>query len=821
LLAVLDWHLQRAPDRAQIVHLGDTQEQRITYRELAESARRVARGLQRRGLEKGQSVAIMLPTGCEYFHVYFGILLAGGVPVPIYPPARAAQLEEHVRRHARILANAEAVILVTIARAKLVARVLQAHVPTLRDVVEADQLSHGEGAPYAVPVEPGDVAFIQYTSGSTGDPKGVVLTHANLLANIRAMGKALRVDRDDVFVSWLPLYHDMGLIGGWLSTMYYGMTLVVMSPLAFLARPSRWLHAISTYRGTLSAAPNFAYELCASRVHDDELEGLDLGSWRLALNGAEPVLPETIDRFVARYSGRGLRPEAMMPVYGLAECSVGLAFPPPGRGPRIDVVDRDLFSRQRRAQPARHDDAHPLRFVCCGSAIPGHALRVVDERGVDQPERVEGRVLFRGPSATAGYRGNPQASAQLIRDGWLDTGDHGYLAEGELYLTGRAKDIVIRAGRNVYPHEVEEAVGELAGVRKGCVAVFGSTDPKSGTERLVVLAETRETDAGARERIRAAISTTALDTLGEPLDLVVLAAPHTVLKTSSGKVRRAACRELFETGRLATSAAGARLQILRVAAHAAWPMARRFLRGVGETAFAARGWLVFACVAPLAWCVVALAPQPRIAWASARLFARFALAASGLRLRVSAERRLSPDRACVVVSNHASYLDGIVMVAAIPSPCRFVAKRELLSNPVSRVFLSRLGAVFVERFEAHQSVRDAASLERCVRAGQSLIVFPEGTFRRAPGILAFRLGAFVVAANSAAPVVPVALRGTRTALPDGRWLPSRATIEVVVGPAAEPRADAPDAFTAALALRDAARAHIVAHAGEPDLDTRA
>ncbi len=822
LLDVLDWRLAREPDRVEIVHLADAGDEAISFRELAESARRVACGLQARGLEKGQTVAIMLPTGSAYFHVYFGIMIAGGVPVPIYPPARASQIEEHVRRHQRILANAGAVMLVTVAQARLVARVLQAQLPAMREVVDADELLRAQGTPHPVPVEPADIAFIQYTSGSTGDPKGVVLTHANLLANIRAMGKALRVTPDDVFVSWLPLYHDMGLIGGWLATMYYGVTLVVMSPLAFLSRPSRWLRAISEHRGTLSAAPNFAYELCAKRIDDDELAGLDLSSWRLVLNGAEPVLPETIERFVARFAPHGLNPQAFTPVYGLAECSVGLAFPEPGTGPRIDAVDRVAFATDRRAQPASPGDAHALRFVSCGRAIPGHELRVVDDRDRDLPDRVEGRLLFRGPSATAGYRDNPAATQALIRDGWLDSGDRAYLAEGDLYLTGRVKDIVIRAGRNVYPHEVEEAVGEVAGVRKGCVAVFGSTDPASGTERLIVLVETRETDPAVRERLSTAIRERTVDTLGEPADAIVLAPPHTVLKTSSGKIRRAACRELFEAGRVGAGASAVRWQIVRVAARAVVPALRRALRRLGEIAFGVRAWVVFSLLTPPAWIACALAPTPRAAWRVCGAFARTLLRATGTPLVVTGREHLQRDRACIVVANHASYLDGVVMVAALPGPFAFVAKRELLDNWVARIFLQSLGAIFVERFEAHQSVRDAERLQGAVREGRSLLFFPEGTFRRTPGLLQFRLGAFVVAANSGVEVVAVAVRGTRAALADERMMPTRATIEVrVAAPIAPPIAPAPDptdAFTTAIALRNAARAHIVAHSGEPDLE---
>ena len=358
LLDVLDWYDRRNPDRVAIQIYGN--DERIattfTYAGLAQGARTVATGLQARGLQPRQTVALMLPTGADYFLGFFGILLAGGVPVPIYPPVRPSQLEEHLRRHARLLSNAQTVALITVPEAKLVARLLQSQVEELRHVVTVADLQGPSATWNPVPVRATDLAFLQYTSGSTGDPKGVMLSHANLLANLRAMGRHLAASSDDVFVSWLPLYHDMGLIGACLGTLYHAFPLVVMSPLSFLARPVRWLRAIHRHRGTLSAAPNFAYELCWRGIQDHELEGLDLSSWRMAANGAEPVSPTTVERFIARFGRYGFRPEAMAPVYGLAECSVGLALQPPGRAPIFDSVQRAVFMANGRAEPADAGD---------------------------------------------------------------------------------------------------------------------------------------------------------------------------------------------------------------------------------------------------------------------------------------------------------------------------------------------------------------------------------------------------------------------------------------------------------------------------------
>ncbi|MCS6287760.1 MAG: AMP-binding protein [Nitrospira sp.] len=816
LLEVIDWHVHRQPNRIQVIYTSESGEQPITCRDLAQASERVAAGLQHRGLEAGQSVAIMLPTCPEYFPVYVGILLAGGIPVPIYPPAHLAQVEEHVRRHVGILCNARAILLVTIPEARAVAWLLRVHVPSLGTVVSAQELLRSRESLTRVPVAAQDVAFIQYTSGSTGDPKGVVLTHANLLANIRAMGQAIGLRPDDVFVSWLPLYHDMGLIGAWLGTLYFGIPLVVMSPLAFLARPVRWLQAIHAYRGTLSAAPNFAYELCVKKIGDEELAGLDLSSWRLAFNGAETVLPETLTRFGKCFAQYGFHSEALTPVYGLAECSVGLAFPPSGRGPLIDRVQRESFTRTGRAVPAAPDNASPLCFVSCGRPLPGHELRIVDAFGHELGERQEGRLEFRGASATRGYFNNPQATSQLFRDGWLDSGDRGYIAGGEVFLTGRVKDIVIRGGRNIYPHEVEEAVGEIPGVRKGCVVVFGSPDPASGTERLVVLAETRESDQQERHQLREAINAAVVGVLGEPADQVALAPPRTVLKTSSGKLRRAATRALFEAGLAGEHRRVGWWQVASLAAGAVIPQLQRWAARAADVFFAAWAWLVFWLVAPVIWLVTILTPRPSWAWAVGRVGAQLLIRLTAMPFTMRGLENLPRGTPCVLVVNHASYLDGVVLVAALPEQFGFVAKRELLEPFIPRVYLQRLGAEFVERFAAHESVQDARRLEGVLRAGRALVFFPEGTFTRLPGVKPFRMGAFVVAANTGIPVVPVAICGTRSILRDGQWWPRHGAITITFGAPLLPVADARDAFAAAVVLRDAARAHILRHCGEPD-----
>jgi acyl carrier protein len=813
---LLAWHVERQPDFAHITICGDGADEIVTYEQLWREAHSIAGGLQRQGIRLGDTVALMLPTSRDYFCAFFGVLVAGAVPVPLYPPTRLGQIEEHVRRHAGILTNAGAIILITTADMRRLAAVLRVHAPSLRRITTNEELRSLQAAPTRVTPNAGSTALLQYTSGSTGQPKGVVLTHENVLANISALGAALGVSSDDVFVSWLPLYHDMGLIGAWLGTLYFGMQLVIMSPLSFLTRPVRWLEAIHRYGGTLSAAPNFAYELCLKRVTDEELAGLDLSTWRIAMNGAEAVMPETLPRFRDRFARCGFRATAMTPVYGLAECSVGLTVPPLERGPLIDAIEREPFMHGGVASPVCPNAVNPLRFVSCGLPIPGYQVRIVDDAGRELGERREGRLEFRGPSATRGYFRNSAATEKLIRDGWLDSGDRAYVAQGEIYVTGRIKDIIIRAGRHIYPEELEAAIGAIAQIRKGCVAVFGSVDKALGTERVTVLAETRVEDAARRAALRQAIIDTVMNLIGEPPDEVVLAAPHTVLKTSSGKIRRAASREAYESGRGRSAPRSTWLQFLHLSLGAIRPASRRVLRRAADLLYGTWFWATLAVLGGATFLLAVLPLPTKVVWSISHRAARLLIRLTGIPFRVYGEEHLRSKARRIIVANHSSYLDGLFVVAALPDPCRFVVKRELERAPVLGRFLRRINAVFVERFDTRTSVEDARHLADLAAHGKSFIFFPEGTFTRAPGLMSFHLGAFSVAVGTGLSVLPIALHGTRALLRDERWLPHRATVALHIGQPIAP-SHARDPFLATVELRDAARRSIREHCGEPDL----
>jgi 1-acyl-sn-glycerol-3-phosphate acyltransferase len=810
LTEVLDWHVKEHGERVHAVLWHDIGvETKLTYRELADRARVAAQGLMRAGLQPGERVAIMLPTGFEFFAAFFGVLYAGGVPVPIYPPARPSQIEEHLNRQAGILRNAGASLLIAPPEASAIARLVKLQVEGLRDVVSPESLSQGR-ASEGPGVPPAATALIQYTSGSTGDPKGVVLSHANVLANIRAMGGAMDASPADVFVSWLPLYHDMGLIGAWLGSLYYAARLVVMSPLTFLVRPEQWLWAIHYHRATLSASPNFGYGLCLNKIDDDAIKGLDLGSLRMVFNGAEAVSPDIIRQFTARFAKYGFKAEALVPVYGLAENAVGLAFPARVRAPVIDRVDRAALSGRARAVPAASGDANALEIVACGSPLPGHEIRIVGATG-ELGEREEGQLQWRGPSATQGYFDNPAKTRELFDGDWLNSGDRAYIAGGDVYITGRSKDIIIRAGRNIYPTEIEEAAGDVPGIRKGCVVAFGSQDPARGTERVILLAETRETDAANLNALRERVEDAVTPLLDAAPDEIVLVPPQTIPKTSSGKLRRNAARELFEQGRLLDRPQPLWLQMLRFGASGVTQRLRRALRTASEYLYAVWWWSVIVLAGAFLFVATLVIPSPARRWAVVRKTSQAALWLTGIRLDMTGA--WPREKNVIIVANHASYLDALVLAAVIPGEPAFIAKKELETQVFAGTYLRQLGTLFVNRADAEGGVEDTNKALEAARAGRMLVFLPEGTFTRAPGLLPFRLGAFVIAARENLKVLPVTLQGTRSILRGGHWLPRRGTVAVRVGSLVS--ADGDD-FAAAIRLRDRVRAEILQNCGEPD-----
>ena len=781
---VLRRHADLEGDRVHIHLVGEDAAVRdISYGELLSRASEVAAGLRASGLGRDETVAIMLPTSAEFFYAFFGVMLAGGIAVPIYPPARPDKVEEYVRRQVTILRNAGVRFLISFERVKAVSRIMQLSISSLIDVVTVDGLRDaalGAGTKVTTAsVEPSNTAFIQYTSGSTGDPKGVVLSQANVLANVRGIGWAVRFRPDDIVVTWLPLYHDMGLIGSWLFSVYFGAPITILSPLAFLTRPERWLWALHDSKGTLCPAPNFSYELCARKIPDHAITGLDLSAWRVAINAGEAVLPDTLARFAKRFGPYGFRPESYVPCYGLAESSVALTFPPINRRPVIDTIRRHLFETEGRALPALGSDAadpRVLRFVANGVPLPGHEVRIADDQGREAGERVQGRVLFRGLSRAAGYYGNPEATKAVIdEDGWMDSGDLGYWANGELFVTGRRKDCIIKSGRNILPQEVETAAAEVPGVRKGCVAAFGVVDANTGTERLVLFAETRATDRAERQRIEAEVVKSVDAVLGIPPDTVVLVPPQSIPKTSSGKIRRNDTRNFYLRGEPNGESPPPWLQVVRLWREnlATWGGLR--IAAAGASVHRAYASGVLFTTATLAGALVRFAPDRKAAARVVQAAARALLRLTGERVVVqSADRVRLDNRAmwsepAVVFANRAGHRDPLVLAATLPSSFLIADGSAIASLPSKmRSLLDPLvvpplnGDAVPRRGTLRQRIRRA--LER----GHSVLVLPDGP----PGVPAslsrFRLDALHAALDTGSSICAVGVLGTSGILQQSR-----------------------------------------------------
>lgn len=498
-------------------------ETRLSFAELRERAGAMARGLRASGLAPGDRALVVLPREEEFVQVFFGAALAGVVPVPLYPPFAGQRLEAYADRIRAVMRVSEAKGVVT--TPAIAARLEPSPVP----FVSFEQLV--AAAPAAdLPAEPhGDIAFLQFTSGSTGDPKGVVVTHDAVLANARAIAAHLELDGDrDRVVSWLPMYHDMGLVGMVISPLLEEAAAWFMSPLGFARRPHAWCALMSSVGGTISYAPNFGYDMVAARAGDEEIAGWDLSSWRVAGCGAEPIRAGALRRFADRLAPAGFSADALVPSYGLAESTMVVTATPPRRGMRTLSTGGD-----------------GAELVSCGPALPGHEAIVVGDDGVPLPEGREGQIVVRGPSVAAGYYRDPERTAETFRYGGVVTGDLGFLDGGELFVTGRVKDLLVLRGRNYHPQDIEWCAAELEAVRLTGVAVFSCPDG-DGAEGAVIVAETDRD--GAPAGLAEAIRKRVFEQFGiKPAD-VLLVEPGTVPKTTSGKLRRGDLRSRYLAG---------------------------------------------------------------------------------------------------------------------------------------------------------------------------------------------------------------------------------------------------------------------------------
>jgi fatty-acyl-CoA synthase len=517
----------------------------VTWGEVHEQARAVGAALQARGLVPGDHVAILGPTSRELMTIIQGCWLSGIASMVLPLPMRMASLEAFVEStRARIQHGDAKLVLIDDALAPF-----YESGPGDPPLERMGTVMPGPGRPSAERLEipandPERLVILQYTSGSTSEPKGVMIPDRVLTANIDASCAAAQLGPDEVMVSWLPLYHDMGLVGFLSIPMTNGCQLVQAAPQDFMAHPGNWMQWISDHGGTATAGPNFSWVLATRALK--RMEGLDLSRLTLALSGAEPVDPYAVEAFVAAAGRFGFKPGSVFPAFGMAEVAIGGAFPPRHRGLKCDDVDRVVLERDRVAKPIEitpETEADSVRRLpLLGHSVPGLDMRIVHpDTREDLPERHVGELLIRGTSVTPGYYKRPDATAAMFFDGWLCTGDLGYMLEGELVLCGRIKDVIIVGGRNVFPEDIERAVGGLEGVRAGNVIAFGVEGYK-GKETVVVVAEVRtETPREVRE----AIHHRTIEVCGLPPRDVMLVKAGTLPKTSSGKLQRAKCRELY------------------------------------------------------------------------------------------------------------------------------------------------------------------------------------------------------------------------------------------------------------------------------------
>jgi fatty-acyl-CoA synthase len=541
-MLTLPSRLERAADADGSIHFvsGDTAVE-VSWRQLHDEARAMAANLQARDLGPGSHVAVLAPTSRTLVTAIQATWLAGATLVLLPLPMRLSSIEEFVRQTRARMRRADTTLL-------LVDRELAPYVEPapgdppfalLDDLVPSPSSASADR--YAPPpAELDRLAILQFTSGSTAEPKGVMLPQRVLGANLDAIVEAGQLQDDDVFVSWLPLYHDMGLVGMLTLPMTIGKSLVLGAPQDFLGAPSRWMQWLSDYRGTVTAGPNFSWVLATRALR--RMEGLDLSPLRIALNGAEPVDPRAVHAFVDEAARFGMRPDAVFPAFGMAEVGIGGTFPAPLTGMRTDSVDRKVLESERYAAPADPGAPNAREFVLLGRPVPGLEIRVVDPAtGGRLRDREVGELEIRGTSVTPGYYRNPDATAASFHNEWLRSGDLAYLLDGELVLCGRIKDVIIINGRNIFPEDIERAVASIDGVRAGNVIAFGIEGTK-GKEQMVVVAETKADD---HDEIRRAVHHTAMEVAGAPPHAVVLVTPGTLPKTSSGKLQRSLCRTQY------------------------------------------------------------------------------------------------------------------------------------------------------------------------------------------------------------------------------------------------------------------------------------
>jgi acyl-CoA synthetase (AMP-forming)/AMP-acid ligase II len=542
-------NLQVIPEKTAIVlqHAGKD-DSSLSYKQLVKGANHYTHAYARAGITPGEVVVLILQHGEDLVYSFWGAILGGQIP-SIMPFLTEKLAPERYRADLVALARiTRPAAIVTYPEFEAEVRAALQPESSVRVILLTDQVESVTELDFertgGLKRTPEDIVILQHSSGTTGLQKGVALSHRAVLNQLTAYSTAIELKPEDVFVSWLPLYHDMGLIAGFLIPILNGNTLVLSSPFDWVRAPYRLLQSVSKYRGTLSWLPNFAYNFCAQKIRERDLTDVDLSTWRLITNCSEPVKWDSHQAFYERFKAYGLRESALACSYAMAENVFGVTQTPVGIMPVTDEIDREAYISRRVAQPPV--EGRPiLRMMSSGRAIPNTRIHIIDERGREVPDRVIGEIALQSDCMLTGYYNRPDATEKAFRDGWYLTGDYGYSLDGEVFVAGRKKDMIIVGGKNVYPQDLEALAYEVTGIHAGRAVAFGIEDADSGTEAVVIVAEVDVTGAEERQVLANTLRQHITKNSAVALRHVHLVDAKWIVKTSSGKTARSANREKF------------------------------------------------------------------------------------------------------------------------------------------------------------------------------------------------------------------------------------------------------------------------------------
>ena len=545
----LKFHQEKHPGAVVIrLQAAGRPDQPITYAQLLQDAAAYAEALRKQGIQPGEVVILILQHGTELIYAFWGAILHGAIP-SIMPYLTEKLAPEQYRADlATLISVTQPAAIVTYPQFDAEVRAAVGTGSTVRSIILTDQIAPIASLDFGKlggnQRQPGDVVLLQHSSGTTGLQKGVALSHQAVFNQLDAYGDALRLSSSDVIVSWLPLYHDMGLIAGFLMPILTGLPLILSSPFDWVRAPYKLMRSVSQYQGTLSWLPNFAYNFCSQKIRDRDLEGVDLSTWRGVINCSEPVRWESHQAFIERFKSYGLRLEALQTSYAMAENVFGVTQSDLSQPPCVEDLDRELFMTKGLARPVGSGQ-EPLRMMSSGKPIPNTEIRIIDVHGKELPPGTMGEITLRSNCMLNEYYRRPDATRESLRDGWYRTGDYGYVSQGEVFVTGRKKDMIIVGGKNVYPQDLETLSYEVPGVHAGRSVAFGIFNEDTGTEDVAMVAESDTTDPAEQARIADLIRQHITKRSAVALRHVRVVGPHWILKTSSGKTARRANRDKF------------------------------------------------------------------------------------------------------------------------------------------------------------------------------------------------------------------------------------------------------------------------------------